>query len=110
MGGKPRRKPAGPHGLPLAVQIHGQEWRIEYTPAVSDSASYMGECVPWHRVIRIDCNMAAGAMADTLLHEIMHAYYSHSDLQWEGEDEEAVITYATRSVMELIRVNGVDWV
>lgn len=57
--------------LPKKVEINGRTWRVVVKPLVHRGMS--GQCVHRKREIQIERDLPADEVAETFLHELMHA-------------------------------------
>lgn len=95
------------NGLPKTFTIAGRKWTINYVPedhpALEGDA--IGCCEASTSSIWVSTDQEHQSLVDTLVHELMHAYYSslpfvpHDD----EEFEENIVLLATQAFFEIVR-------
>ena len=93
--------------LPEAVKVGGFNLLIKgFTPLESKSKQLRGE-LSWHQQsITLDMNEHPALLAETLIHEVLHAIYRAYDLQGE-DDEERTTTTLGLGIVQVVRDNPV---
>jgi hypothetical protein len=88
--------------LPRTLTINGERWRVVRKPMLH--RGLFGQCVPSLREIQICSWLTGDDLADTFLHEVLHACMGPG---WKEEDEEAVVS---RLAPKLLRVlDSIGW-
>ena len=77
----------------MNVYILGVEWKLEFCDTLSD----FGECQVDERLIKIrrlelETAREQQIMAETLIHEILHAIFAMMDIDLKATDEESTVT------------------
>lgn len=89
--------------IPGSVTVGPHEYRVVMVPdGVLADASQAGHCSPFRLVIAIDEGQEPSQVADTLLHELVHAMLATLDL---GDDEERVALALGPALLSLLRDN-----
>lgn len=82
----------------MRARINGQSWEVQFSPQLRD----YGHCEVTRRkrgkprrVIKLRSRQSDAALVDTLVHEVLHAYY------WDILSEYAV-THSARDIARLL--------
>jgi len=86
---KQRRKIAG-IVAPKSVKILNLTYRVKFADQTErDAAEAFGWCDPVNQTIVVCGGISEEAMADTFLHECIHAMASAMDINWRKEEQVA---------------------
>lgn len=96
---------------PRSVKVGAQTYCIQYRPLTD----LMGECLTRSKIIRVNKHLAGRVMAETILHETMHAIWyewgiknsemSESDFVAGVATEEHAINGLANGIMAVFRDN-----
>lgn len=73
----------------------------------SQRTDLLGNCDQRSLTILVEPDQAAGQMADTMMHEVLHAVVDMVGLgsEWGSEKEEAVVTRLSPALLDVLRRN-----
>lgn len=91
-------QPAGP---PKRVQVGP----IAYTLRQDDLITDVGQTHPDRQLILLRTNQAPDYLADTVLHEVLHACLAHTPLELSEETEEHVCLVLAPALLDVMRRN-----
>lgn len=94
-------------GMPRAVVVGPYRYRMTAVKRVDDDDS-LGVCVFEHQAIRVRTGQTAQFLADTVLHEWLHAIHHAAGLG-DDDDEEAYTTRTATGLLAFIRNNSRAW-
>ena len=109
MAVKKPKAPKTPFGLPTGVVLFSQEWEIVYVDCIDKGEHLLGACIAKDRLIMIDKDQAKGAMIETLIHEIFHAYASILPSDMDGIVEETFVQLCTTWMIDFTRNHADFW-
>jgi hypothetical protein len=93
-------------GLPSRVRVGPFDYRVEEWPSSAASAREMlGECDRVNLVIRIRTDIPRQQVAETFLHEILHAIWVVGSMYQAGDDEEKLVTKLSINIFQVMRDN-----
>lgn len=82
--------------LPEKVYILGHEYSIkEMDDSLFREREAYGDCCNEKRLIRVYCGVAPALIRDTLLHEILHAFWFLLNISQDEEEEKIVSKLST---------------
>lgn len=96
-----------PRGFPREVNILGQRWRVKYSPDLYGDRSLFGTAIPRDRLIIIDSGQQRDSMADTLLHEVLHAIIATSGASCKHEEQ--IVAALAPGLVHVLRSNRRFW-
>ena len=108
MGGK-RRVVATPFGLPTAIDLMGQSWKVEYVKLIDSDFSILGNCDVTQHLIKICTDQSKGSMIRTLVHEICHAYYYILPHSLPESAEETIVQLYTAIFVDMVGNKEYFW-
>jgi hypothetical protein len=88
--------------LPKQIHIGWQTYQLEEMPREQVNEAY-GECDTGRGVIRLDTERPNDAVADTLIHECLHAIANSADLKISNEEK--VVSVLAHGLIELFKRN-----
>ena len=89
---------------PASVRVGPHTYRLVMVPdGVMDDAGRVGHCCPERLVIALDSGQRPSQLADTILHELVHALLRSVDL--ESAEEERVCLALGPGLLALVRDN-----
>lgn len=104
---------------PTSIKVGWKDIRIEYVDPTfkKNNADFWGQFVARKGLIEIQKEAQGDDLANTLLHEVIHAIVYNSSLNSEGgaledpKDEEQVVNSMTNHLMALFKDNPwlLDW-
>ncbi len=92
--------------LPQSVRIGPFDWKVENWPSQhACSANRLGECDFILTTIRIRTDMPAARIAETLVHESLHAVWYVSGCRFAAGDEEKIVSVMAMHWISVLRDN-----
>ena len=98
-----------PKGFPASLVIVSQRWRVEYRSNLLREEQVYGKTIPTKRLILIDSTQDRECMADTLLHEVLHAAMHTQATGLTDEAEERVCGTLAPALLSVLRGNQRWW-
>jgi hypothetical protein len=99
--------------LKKKIRINYEDVKIDIVESSNGvDGHFFGEYDSNKNIINLDKNQSSRSMANSLLHEVMHAAVYHSGLNTEGnclskdKDEELVVNNLTNALSQVIRDNN----
>jgi len=99
--------------LKKTIRINYEDVKIDIVESSNGvDGHFFGEYDSNKNIINLDKNQSSRSMANSLLHEVMHAAVYHSGLNTEGnclskdKDEELVVNNLTNALSQVIRDNN----
>ena len=99
--------------LKKTIRINYEDVKIDIVESSNGiDGHFFGEYDSNKNIINLDKNQSSRSMANSLLHEVMHAAVYHSGLNTEGnclskdKDEELVVNNLTNALSQIIRDNN----
>jgi hypothetical protein len=102
-----------PLRLPANVKIGAVRYGIhEFEPEMADGAGAWGSFDPARAKILLDTRRPPAIIAETLVHELMHGLIHDAALDFEDDDEEALVKRLSPRLAALISDNPlvVRWI
>lgn len=101
------------HDLPTSVEVGPFRYEVSIDPdelahtCRSEHADLMGHTNHRHLRIVLDVSLAPDMLAETLMHEVLHAVFEVNGLsdEWGAEREEAVVRRTSPMLVEVLRRN-----
>jgi len=97
--------------LPNKMRINSQHWDIKYVGRADliDGRDVLAGCeIAQERTIMIDRDLCSEAAKETLIHEVIHAYFE-LEREFEVDAEEELVRMFTRWFLDLTRNNNAFW-
>lgn len=98
--------------LKKTIRVNYEDVKINLISPLNDNDNHcFGEYDSVKNIIELDNTQSSRSMANSLLHEVLHAAVYHSGLNSEGnclaveKDEELVVNNLTNSISQIIRDN-----
>lgn len=98
-----------PEGFPTSVTLMCQTWNIYYCSNLISDLKHHGLTVSSERAIYLDSIQVADILADTLVHELLHAMLDMGDVGMDIEAEERLVRVLAPKLIDWIRGNNLDW-
>lgn len=89
--------------LPKTMVINGERWRVVRKPLWKQNL--MGQCCRDKRLIEVCSSLTGTELADTFLHEVMHACAGPTN---DYEMEESFVNRTTPTLLAALQ--GLGWV
>lgn len=95
-----------PKGMPSSLKISGQVWTVKYACNLLQARNMYGITFPPKRLIVVDSLQHPDAMADTLLHEVLHMCLAVTPLHgMDDEQEEDVVRILEVGLSSVLKEN-----
>lgn len=94
---------------PTTIRIGAHDYDVEPLPEEEAQQNQQyGDFSKWDETIRIRFNGSVWQIADTLIHEVLHALYYHYKIS-KKTGEEKTVSCLSSGITQVIRDND-DWV
>jgi pantoate kinase len=103
--------PDGEAVIPLGIAMGAHLYEVRYDPdtaALLQDEGALGDSHADRLLIRLDPSRPHTAVAETLLHELMHCAFKSTPLRTDdvlAEQEEAIVTALTPPMLDALRRN-----
>lgn len=89
---------------PASVRIGPHEWTVRRQPIDADG-EYYGRTVERELAILIAPGNAPSQERDTMLHELLHAIWAHTGLDYDDEQQEQIVRSLSTPLLGALRDN-----
>lgn len=89
----------------MRIKVGYADYTVKAIPPERDNGDDYGSCDPVTQTIYLSKDVAAGAQASTLIHELIHACFQTTSLPDEGLTEEDVCRGLEGPLTALLRDN-----